>query len=133
MFKHTCPLLFEMYLVVSVTRLGDLLDFGQVLKTNLPKSLTFLGNFCEGVKAIIFLLKSFLGNFYRHLANFFWSHCPPHTMPIYIMTHSHSLSLSLSFRYTTVNLFYSFTLRGDLVYKEVFVYQVDHFSPLDKS
>ena len=26
-------------------------------------------------KSIIFLVKSFLGNFYRHLAIFFWSHC----------------------------------------------------------
>ena len=26
-------------------------------------------------KTIIFLVKSFLGNFYRHLAIFFWSHC----------------------------------------------------------
>ena len=34
---------------------------------NLPKSPTFLGNYCKGVK-------SFLGNFYRHLVIFFWSH-----------------------------------------------------------
>ena len=34
----------------------------------------FLGNFCKGVKMYLFLLKSFLGNFYRHLAIFFWSH-----------------------------------------------------------
>ena len=27
-------------------------------------------------KSIIFLVKSFLGNFYRHLAIFIWSHCP---------------------------------------------------------
>ena len=37
-----------------MTRLGDLLDFGQVLKSlvaiNLPKSTTFLGNFSKGVK-----------------------------------------------------------------------------------
>ena len=34
--------------------MGDLLDFGQLLKSlatiNLPKAPTFLGNFCEGVK-----------------------------------------------------------------------------------
>ena len=40
--------------VVSVTRYGDLLDFGQLLKPlatiDLPKSLTFLGNFYKGVK-----------------------------------------------------------------------------------
>ena len=38
----------------SVTILGDLLDFWQLFKAygniNLPKSLTFLGNFCQGVK-----------------------------------------------------------------------------------
>ena len=38
----------------SVIRLGDLLDFGHVLKPlatiNLPKSPTSLGNFCKGVK-----------------------------------------------------------------------------------
>ena len=31
--------------MASVTRLGDLLDFGQV-----PKSPTFLSNFCKGVQ-----------------------------------------------------------------------------------
>ena len=43
---------------ISVTRLGDLLDFGQLLKPlatiYLPKSLTFLGNYCIGVKIIHF-------------------------------------------------------------------------------
>ena len=38
----------------SVTREGDLLDFGQLFKAfakiNLPKSSLFLGNFCKGVK-----------------------------------------------------------------------------------
>ena len=38
----------------SVTRLGNLLDFGQILiplsTINLSKSPTFLGNFCKGVK-----------------------------------------------------------------------------------
>ena len=34
---------------------------------NLPKSLTVLVNFCKGVKIYIFLVNSFLGNFYRHL------------------------------------------------------------------
>ena len=27
-------------------------------------------------KSIIFIVKPFLGNFYRHLAIFYWSHCP---------------------------------------------------------
>ena len=37
---------------------------------NLPKSLTFLWNFCEGIKIYHFLVKSFLGKFYRHLEIF---------------------------------------------------------------
>ena len=41
----------------------------------LPKLPTLLGNFCIGVKIFHFQVKSFLGNFYRHLANFYWSHC----------------------------------------------------------
>ena len=40
---------------------------------NLPKTPTFFGNFCKGVKIIhFFLVKSFLGNFYRHWAICFW-------------------------------------------------------------
>ena len=42
---------------------------------NLPKSLTFLAIFVKVSKSIIFLVKSCLGNFYRHLAIFFKSHC----------------------------------------------------------
>ena len=43
--------LSEQVLWSSVTRLGDLLDFLKPLATiNLPKSPTFLGNFCKGVK-----------------------------------------------------------------------------------
>ena len=37
----------------------------------LPKSNTFLGKFLKVSKSIIFLVKSFLGNFYRHLAIFY--------------------------------------------------------------
>ena len=36
----------------------------------LPKPPTFLGKFCKGVKIHPFLVKSFLVNFYRHLAFF---------------------------------------------------------------
>ena len=28
-------------------------------------------------KYVIFIVKTFLGNFYRHLATFYWSHCSP--------------------------------------------------------
>ena len=59
----------------SVTRLVDLLDFGQLLKPLatiiLPKSPTFLDNICKLVKIYHFLDKSFLGNFYRHLVIFY--------------------------------------------------------------
>ena len=66
----------------SVTTLGDLLDFGQLFKAfwqqlicpNLPHSKAI---FVKVLKSISFLVKSFLGKFCRHLAIFFWSHCPP--------------------------------------------------------
>ena len=48
-------------------------NFSKPLATiNLPKSPTFWGNFCKCVKKI--QVKSFLGNFYWHLATFDWSH-----------------------------------------------------------
>ena len=49
-----CGTLVERSFLASVTSLGDLLDFGQLLKPLatiiLPKSPTFLGIFCKGVK-----------------------------------------------------------------------------------
>ena len=49
----------------SVTRSGDLLDFGQLLNAlatlNLPKSLTFLRNFGNGVKIYHFSSKFIFG------------------------------------------------------------------------
>ena len=61
--------------VNSVTRLSDLLDFGQLFKAfgqqlicpNLPHSNEI---FVKVSKSIIFQVNSFLGNFYRHLAIF---------------------------------------------------------------
>ena len=52
-------------------------NFSMLLATSsLPKSPTFLGNFCKGVKIFHFSSdKSFFGNFYRHLATYYWSHC----------------------------------------------------------
>ena len=52
-------------------------SFSKPLATiNLPKSPTFLGNFCKGVKIIHFSSEiSFRQLFFRHLAIFFWSHC----------------------------------------------------------
>ena len=77
----------------SVTRLGDLLDVGatfqslwqQLICPNFPHSQAI---FVKGSKSSIFLVKSFLGNFYRHLVMFFWSHCSSASFFI--------LSLSLS-------------------------------------
>ena len=63
-----------MSLPTNVTRLGDLLDFEQFFKA-------FGRNYFAQISHIlrqfllIFLAKSFLGNFYRLLAIFFWSHC----------------------------------------------------------
>ena len=61
--------------------LVNLLDLRQLLKPlatiNLSKSPTFLGNFCKDVKIYHFLLKSSLGNLYRHLA-IFSSHTDRH-------------------------------------------------------
>ena len=44
----------------------------QLICPNLPHSYAI---FIKALKSIIFPVKSFLGNFYRHLAIFFWSHC----------------------------------------------------------
>ena len=53
----------------------NLCNFLKPLATiKLPKLPTFLGNFCKGIKIYHFLVKSFLGNFYRYLAIFSWSH-----------------------------------------------------------
>ena len=44
----------------------------QIIWPNLSHSEAI---FVKVLKSIIFHVKSFLGNFYRHLAIFFWSHC----------------------------------------------------------
>ena len=43
------------------TRLGDLLEFGQLFKACGKKSPTFLGNFCNLVKIFNFSSEIFLG------------------------------------------------------------------------
>ena len=61
-------------LTSSVTRLDDLLHFGLLLKAcghnYLPKLSTFLGNFYKGFKTLIFLVKSFSGNFLYTFGDF---------------------------------------------------------------
>ena len=59
---------------------------------NLPKSPTFLDIFVKVSKAVLFLVKSFLGNFNRLLAIFFWSHC----LWVDILTTSYGLCHPLS-------------------------------------
>ena len=61
----------------SVTRLGDLLHFGQLFKAcgnnSFAQIYHFLGNFCKGVKFCHFSSEIILGTFYRHLATFYRS------------------------------------------------------------
>ena len=63
----------------SVTKFGDLLDFEQLFKAFGNNYIAQISHilrhfFVKVSKSIIFLVKSFLGDFYRHLAIFFWSH-----------------------------------------------------------
>ena len=59
----------------SVIRLGNLQDFGQVLKPlatiQFPNSLTFLGNFCKGVKISYFSSENIFGQILQKFGNFF--------------------------------------------------------------
>ena len=59
---------------ICVTRLGDLLHFGQLFKAcgnNYFAQIThILGNFCKVVKIFHFSIEIILGNFYRNLATF---------------------------------------------------------------
>ena len=46
-----------------------------VATISLPKSPTFLDNFCKGVKIFHFSSEIIFRNFNRYLATFYWSHC----------------------------------------------------------
>ena len=71
-------------------------NFSKPLATiSLPKSPTFLDNFAMMSKSLIFLVKSFLVNFYRHLATFYWSHCLSLSFHLSV-TYTYYLSLSFS-------------------------------------
>ena len=66
------------WVVTSVTRLGDLLHFGQLFKAcgnnyypNRPHFRQFWWRWCN---LSFFCWNHLLGNFYRHLATFYWSH-----------------------------------------------------------
>ena len=67
-------LVCEKTFVNSVTRLGNLLDFGNFWKSlatiNLPKSPTFLGNFCKCVKIFNFSSEIIFGQLLQTFGNF---------------------------------------------------------------
>ena len=69
----------------SVTRLGDLLDFGQLFKAfgkNWFVQISHILRQSLGVKIYHFSSEFILGNFHRHLAIFFWSHWYHHLLII---------------------------------------------------
>ena len=64
----------------SMTRLGDLLDFGQLFKAFSSNYFTQINLHCYAIfvklsKSFIFLVKSLLGNFYRDI----WRYLSGHT------------------------------------------------------
>ena len=61
------------FIDASVTRLGDLFHFGHLYKASGNNYFAQSAIFVKVSKSLIFLVKSFLGNFY--LATFYWSHC----------------------------------------------------------
>ena len=68
---------FEMWVGISVTRLGDLLHFGQLKAYGhnyFAQIAHILGNFCKGVKILHFYSKIIFGQLFRCLATFYWSH-----------------------------------------------------------
>ena len=68
----------EKGVVASVTRLGDFLHFGQPFKAGGNNYFTLIAHivrqFLKRCQNHSFLVKSFLGNFYRQWAIFIWSH-----------------------------------------------------------
>ena len=71
----------DKWLKSSVTRLGKLMDFGQLYKPlatiNWSKSPTFLGIFCRGGKILNFTSEIIFGQLLSTFGDFFWSHCLP--------------------------------------------------------
>ena len=57
------------WVITIVTRLGNLLDF--LATINLPKSLTFLSNFCKGVKIYRFSSAIIFGQLLQTFGDFF--------------------------------------------------------------
>ena len=85
---HVGIVIFYLSDATSVTRSGDLLDFGQLFKAfgnNLFGQIShILRHFFKDVKIDHFSSESILGNFYRHLAIFFWSHIRNQPLKLFI-------------------------------------------------
>ena len=83
-----------------------LVNFLKPLATlKLPKSPTFFAIFEKVSKSIILLVKSFLGNFYRHLIIFFWSHCShSQTKAQNVISLSHSFTHIPSLSFSSLSL-----------------------------
>ena len=69
---------FSTLVLHSVTWLGDLLHLGQLFKAcgnnYFAQIADILRQLLNVSKSFIFVVKSFLGNFHRHLATLYWSH-----------------------------------------------------------
>ena len=97
---------------VHCDQIGRFIGLWATFYINLPKSPTFLCNFCKGVKICHFIGKSFLGNFYRQLAIFFWSHCISPTrqalLPLALLGFVHwskaSVAFSTQSRYSRLHI-----------------------------
>ena len=66
----------RVFFACSVTRLADLLHFGQLFKAcgnNYFAQIAHIFREVKGVKILHFSSEIFLGNFYRYLATFNWS------------------------------------------------------------
>ena len=99
-------------LTVSVTRLGDLLHLGQHFKASgknyFAQIAHILAIFVKVSKSFIFLVQSFLGNFYIHLATFsghtssnvFW-HFFNRIFQIFSMSHHRQLIRIITLRSPT--------------------------------
>ena len=78
-WKISLSMLLQSTLVtISVTRMGNLLDYGQLFKPLAtiywPKSPTFLGNSCEGVKIYHISSEIILRQLFWTFGDFLWSH-----------------------------------------------------------
>ena len=67
--------LISLNTTTSVTRLGNLLDFGQIFQAfgnnHFPKSPTFLGKFCRGAKIFNFSSEIIFGELLQTFGNFY--------------------------------------------------------------